>query len=254
MPYLGSMALHEETFTIRTAETNAAGHARLGTLCQLLQEAAGNHAAVLGFGMGELREENRAWVLHRLQLRVLRFPRRGERVTVRTWPSGGDGLRAWRDFRVNGEKGRTLAVALSHWLMIDLQRRRPVRIPATVMRYAEESEEEGHVLPLPEERLPERSGGEDEALPFRVRREDLDLNDHVNNVRYLEWMLEAVGATEAERDRQPEEMDVEFHAECRYGEAVKAVAGAGPGGDPMAELHKKEEEKLVARGLFRFPA
>lgn len=236
------MALYRETFTIRTAEAGPSGRARLSTLCHLLQEAAGNHAEQLGVGMIELRESGRAWVLHRLQLEIERYPRRGSVVTVHTWPSGGDGIRALRDFEMKSEGGETLLRGLSHWLMIDLERRRPVRIPEEIMRYARESE--GHVLPRPDGGLPSLSAEESGGMRFRVRRSDLDLNEHLNNVRYLEWMQEAVG-----EEMRIGGVDVEFHAECRYGEQLRAVAAAA-GGRHLAEIRRNEEEKPVARALF----
>lgn len=236
------MAQYEEMFTIRTAETGASGKARFSTLCYLLQEAAGNHAERLGFGMADLLDAGRAWILHRLQVEIARYPRRGREVTVRTWPSGGDGLRAWRDFEMRNGEGELLLRGLSHWLMLDLERRRPLRIPEEIMRYAEEGE--GHVLPLPEGKLPPAGELRGSPLPFRVRRGDLDLNEHVNNVRYLEWMQEAL-----EPEGEIRSVDAEFHTECRYGEQVRAVAERAGEGRRMAEIHKGDGV-LVARALF----
>lgn len=237
------MTQYQETFTIRTAETGPAGKARLSTLCHLLQEAAGNHAEQLGFGMSKLRKSGRAWVLHRLQLEIGRYPRRSREVTVRTWPSGGDGIRAWRDFEMKSEEEEILLQGLSHWLMIDLERRRPMRIPEEIMRYAREKED--HVLPLPDGGLPPLPADGAGGKRFFVRRSDLDLNGHVNNVRYLEWMQEAVGEGMPVR-----RVDVEFHAECRYGERVRAVAAAAGDGRHMAEIRRQGEEKPVTRALF----
>ena len=53
----------------------------------------------------------------------------------------------------------------------------------------------------------------------RVRRSDLDMNEHVNNASYLKWLLEDVpeGVHEAMRVAG---VDIEFRAEARYGDDV----------------------------------
>ena len=56
-------------------------------------------------------------------------------MTLETWPSGIDRLFAIRDFRmVAGEE--VLLRATSEWMVIDVNRRRPVRLPAWVTETA----------------------------------------------------------------------------------------------------------------------
>ena len=59
-----------------------------------------------------------------------------------------------------------------------------------------------------------------EPQQFRARRGDIDMNGHVNNVHYVEWLLEGLpdGRT-ACRD-----LDVTFKSETLVGEEVRAEA------------------------------
>lgn len=98
----------EESFKIRASEIDADQKATLPAICNLLQEIAGNHARQLEFDITDLQQNKLTWVLHRLRLKMDRFPDWRETITVQTWPSGGDGLRAYRDFRILGTDGSTI--------------------------------------------------------------------------------------------------------------------------------------------------
>lgn len=241
-------ALHTETFHVRSYEIDPQGVASTQTVCNYLQEAAGNHAHALGFSIEHLGAQGFTWVLARLHVQIDRYPRWRDRLTVTTWPSGHNGLFATRDFLVHDGQGSLIARATSAWLMIDLERRRPTRIPATFDVY--ENPGRPRALADPAERLPAPEGTP-EAHRFRVRYSDLDLNGHVNNVRYVEWAVEAV---EAERLQQAEvaALEVHFRAETGYGDVV-TVHTAPAAGDAVL-LHRLvgEAGREVARARTRW--
>lgn len=92
----GRKLMYEEEFKIRASEVDSSRQASLPAICNLLQEVAGNHAHRLEFDITDLRKRKLTWVLHRLKIVMDRFPDWRETITIRTWPSGGDGLRAHR--------------------------------------------------------------------------------------------------------------------------------------------------------------
>ena len=189
-------------------------------LCNHLQEAASRHSVVLGISIGDLGRDRRTWVLGRLQLRLERQPREGDEVAVTTWPSRLRSYFVLRDFLVEGVGGEVAARATSTWFVIDVAKRRAVRIPESIRR-----------LTLPErERALDESWGRlarperaDRRARFAVRRSDLDVNDHVNHVRYVEWAL-ATLEPEFHRGRRPIELVVDFLAELRLGDTVATAA------------------------------
>jgi len=213
-----------EPFRVRAYEIGPDARLTPPHLCDWLQEAAGLHATALGVATDRLLAEGRAWVLTRLQVAVARYPRWREEVTVETWPSAADRLYAQRDFVLSDASGAPLATATSQWLVIDVARRRPVRLPEAV--HAIVRPDRPHALAPAAEPLAEPEAP-DETRQFSVRRADLDLNEHVNNVRFVEWALEAVpGALRA--GRHCARLDVQFRAEALYGDTVEstcAVAG-----------------------------
>lgn len=216
-----------QRFAVRSYETEPGGRLSLTGLCNYLQEAAGAHAVDLGISIGDLGRDNLTWVLGRLELRIERMPRWREVVDVTTWPSRLRSLLVLRDFLVESAEREVLARATSTWFVIDLERRRPVRIPAHIRG-----------LPLPRRpralrpdglRLP-RPARVDREERFRVRHRDLDVNAHVNHVRYVEWALDTLPGSFLDGHRLTE-LDADFRAEVVYGETVRAQAEVDGGGE-----------------------
>lgn len=180
-----------DTFTVRVFETGANGTLAVRSLCDFLQEAAGNHARALGVSVQDLLQQQLTWVLSRLRVQIHRLPGNGERVTVRTWPSGIDRLFALRDFTVRDARGETLASAVSAWLILDTRSRRPVRIQGIFD--PPETNAVPRAFAADPEKLPGCAAPEGETA-ISVRWSDCDVNQHVNNSRYAEWVVEGVAA------------------------------------------------------------
>ena len=204
-----------QPFTVRAYEAGPDEQASVLTVADYFQEAAGEHARSGGVETFDLGEAGGAWVLQRLRITVHRLPAMREAVTVETWPSGRDRLRAYRDYRLwSGE--RVLAAGTSAWFVIDVARRRPVRLPAGLDRFGPREPE--RLLPF--EGPPTEPDAVEHAATFRVRRADLDRVGHANNVRFLEWALEALPS-----DRGLAEIEVLYQAEAVAGDEVRSEAG-----------------------------
>jgi len=200
----------EEQFKIRASEVDANQKATLPAICNLLQEIAGNHARQLQFDITDLQKNELTWVLRRLQVQMDRFPDWRETITIRTWPSGGDGLRAHRDFLILDQKENIIGRALSYWLILNIENRRPMRIPKEILNSVPKNSE--HVLPVTDSSFKEISQP-DISHSFTVRKTDLDLNKHVNNVRYIEWTLACLP-----ENHKAHEIDIKFLGESVSGD------------------------------------
>jgi len=201
---------YQETFKIRASEIDFNQQATLPAICNLLQEVAGNHARELEFDITDLHKDELTWVLHRLHVKIDRFPDWRETITVKTWPSSGDGLRAYRDFLIIGENGDTIGRSLSYWLIMDIKSRRPTRIPKKILELAPDDTD--HVLPVSDSNFSDLDQA-DYSQQFDVRKTDLDLNQHVNNVRLIEWTLSCLPD-----DSAVNQIDIKFMAESVLGD------------------------------------
>ena len=233
-----------ESFKIRSAEVQTDGRATIQSICNLLQETAASHALQLNVDISNLREQNLTWVLHRLQVRMSRYPSWRDTVFIKTWPSSGDTLRAFRDFQIMDSSGDEIGTALSYWLMLNIETRRPVRMPDEILDLAPEDVK--HVFEINTERL---RAGENYTISesYRVRRSDLDLNEHVNNVQYIDWTMDTLPGY-----RPVRELDIEFHGECGYGDQIVSSLEIISENFTCHKIARKQDEKLLALGELKY--
>ncbi|MCC5927525.1 MAG: hypothetical protein JJU41_13310 [Bacteroidetes bacterium] len=231
-----------ESFTVKAFEIDNDGHILLSSLANYMQDAAGNHAARLGFSMESMIENNQGWVLNRFTINMTRYPKSGEVVRIETWPSGADRLFGWRDFDLYDSRGEHILSARTGWIIMDIARRRPIPTPDAVQQVGAENKRFANVE-VPR-RLPKIDTEAEFTLPFRVRRADLDINQHVNNVRYMEWVVEAMGGGLGEA--RPTYIDIQFKAESTYGDHVIAERHPSTAdGQPYRIVHRDDARELA---------
>jgi len=238
---------YQETFKIRASEIDFNQQATLPAICNLLQEVAGNHARELEFDITDLQKDELTWVLHRLHVKIDRFPDWRETITVKTWPSSGDGLRAYRDFLIIGENGDTIGRSLSYWLIMDIKSRRPTRIPKKILELAPDDTD--HVLPVSDANFSDLDQA-DYSQQFDVRKTDLDLNQHVNNVRLIEWTLSCLPD-----DSAVNQIDIKFMAESVLGD-TDIVEVKEPTSDTNSQyfhhqILRASDGKILAKAISR---
>ena len=207
----------EYTWAVRSYECGPDGVATMATVCNYLQEAASLNAEALAFSKSDFDKagENISWVLTRLKVRMARFPKWEESVRILTYPRGGRRIVAYRDFVLSDASGAEFGRATTEWMLIDLSSRKVVPIPEGVFAAA------NTVRPpvFGDEQFSRlrwdcsESAG---ASAFTARRGDIDLNGHVNNVHYVEWLMETRPASAA----PCRELEVAFKSETLAGEQV----------------------------------
>jgi medium-chain acyl-[acyl-carrier-protein] hydrolase len=211
-----------ETYQIRSYEVDCRNRLSVLSMFSFMQEAAGKHAAALGVSIHQLISENFTWLLSRLKIKIHSYPGWNDRIRVITWPSGTQQLFALRDFEIKDSQDRIIAAAVSAWLVIDLKRRRPVRISPFIERLR--PIEGSHTLPDKLDKLAALRH-HDYERNFVVRYSDLDINQHANNVRFVEWVLEGVPAAVL-KTSVPAEIEIDFLAEAFYNDQIQAVCHA----------------------------
>jgi acyl-ACP thioesterase len=185
----GKADVWQENFPVRFGVIDRSDRLTLSGIFQFFQEAAISHAENLCVGREDMARTGQVWILSRMSVQVDRRPNYCESITVRTWPRGGEKLFALRDFDIRDKDGIAVVSARSGWIIIDMEKRRPVR-PQSIMD-ALPLNEGLNALNSSPVGLGERAGmvktGERKALYT-----DIDYNGHVNNTRYVQWIEDAV--------------------------------------------------------------
>ena len=208
--------MYKQDYTIRSYEVDAAGYLSVPSIFNLLQDSASGHALDLGVSVPQLLAENYTWVLSRMLLRISHYPAWRDAIQVHTWPSGIQGAFALRDFNIRGQSSQPLGCSTSAWIVMDTGKRRPVR--PTVFADRLQSAQEASILDYALKKLPVQNGDYVEKR-FNVRYSDLDINQHVNNVSYIEWLLESIPIF-GDKTRHLSELEINFLGEAFQGDQV----------------------------------
>ncbi|XXG63737.1 hypothetical protein AAC387_Pa05g1852 [Persea americana] len=242
--------IFRQHFAIRSYEIGADRTASIETLMNHLQETALNHvrnAGLLGDGFGATPEMSRRdliWVVTRMQVLVDRYPAWGDIVEVETWvgASGKNGMR--RDWLVrDSQTGEILTRATSVWVMMNKRTRRLSKIPEEVrgeigpffIENVAIIEEDNRKL----QKLHENTA-DNVRRGLTPRWSDLDVNQHVNNVKYIGWILESAPGSILE-SHELSCMTLEYRRECGKDsvlQSMTAVSGGGSaaGGSPESSV------------------
>ncbi len=211
-----------EQFTVRTWDVDRNNRLSPASLFNFFQEAAGNHATELGVGKDALLRGNQAWVLSRMTALLYRRPGWGELVTVRTWPRGTEKLFAIRDYDIIDGLGTTIAQGRSAWLLIDMEKLRPIRPQALTEQLPTNTD------------IPAISDGAGALIARtnlgaagsrRAAYSDIDYNGHVNNARYVQWIQDMLDEQILEGTNRFR-LDINYLAEIRPQETISLWLGS----------------------------
>jgi len=118
------------------------------------------------------------------------YPGYKEKITIRTWLSSYSKIKGIRENIIYNEQGDIIGRSKGLWIFYDIERRRPVRIFDSIKEKWSYSTEESidHDITKKIEAV-EFSN---HVKEFKVNRFDVDANQHVNNIRYLQWLMESI--------------------------------------------------------------
>lgn len=210
------LLIKTESFTIRTYEIDNRKQATIPSLVKLMHEAAMQNVIDLKLSVWDLEPHQISWVLMRKNLVIHQLPSLGDRIKIVTHCAGFEKFFTYRDYKIYNQQDELLAYAASTWLLMDTIKRRMARIPAFILGLECPPEED--CLPRPKNKLPKFEKA-DLTKNFTVGWYDLDFNQHLNNVFYLQWMLETVPDNLLEYG-QLERIDILYKLECKWKEKI----------------------------------
>jgi medium-chain acyl-[acyl-carrier-protein] hydrolase len=222
----------EDEYVIPFCEVDTREEVFLPTLWNLMQETAWHHADHLRVGYSDLAKHGHFWVLSRLAIEMDEYPRWGDRIRIKTGLTGATRLFALRNFSIANSKGDILGIAKSAWLVLDVKSRKPQRIEPLCehLRYLLDSSqlaEEPEKLPGPDQYKMEKS--------FAVHYSDIDMHHHVNNTKYMEWILDSY-SLEMHQNYHIHTLQINYLAESSHGDEI-SVRTEPIGDPPTTFLH-----------------
>ena len=224
------MMVFEKEYELRAADFDRYDRIQPSAILSLFQDVAGIHANNLGIGFHELMARQTIWVLTKVRYRLVGTPHRYETVRVRTWPLPPARVNFRREYCIETPDGVPLVQGTSEWVIVHSEKRRV--LPATNVypegdSYCTDTFFEGRLAKVP---LFEVEGDGHTIVPGFTQ---LDINGHINNTCYADYVMDALSPGEGMAVRQ---LQIDYHRERMQ--------------DMPVQLYWKEEDGVVlAKGV-----
>ncbi len=186
------------------------------SLGKALLNAAEQHAKARGFGMYDVNADNYTWVLSRLCVEMNEMPLVWDQVNVTTWIDNIYKLFTDRNFSIKSPSGKVYGYARSIWALIDYNSRQPQNLEemygSNFSIYLNPEElcpisKQGRVRPL---------NNEDWVKNIKTEYTDIDLNGHVNSIKYIEHIMNLFSLSDYEDGRNLHRIEIAYMAESYF--------------------------------------
>ena len=188
------------------------GNIKLPSLILLSLQVSGSQSAQLGVSDKEILEKyNLVWIITEYDIDVIRLPRFAEEIIIETEALSYNRLFCYRRFTIYDESGQAIIQMLATFALMDRDSRKVHSVdPEMVAPY--QSEFSKKIIRGPKYTDLDNPTSKD----YHVRFYDLDMNGHVNNSKYLDWIFEVMGA-DFLMDHIPQKINLKYVKEVRPG-------------------------------------
>ena len=164
------------------------GYLKYTDLCNLLQLTAATHSEIGGISFHDMQVFDQAWVLSRMRVEINQLPKSGDTVTVKTWINSLENSRSVRALEMYLD-GKKIVGSETFWAVFNTKKRRPEVLAFPFKHFELYPDVKATVKGFSKINL-----NHEKEMIFEktVFLSDLDIVNHVNNVKYLEWCMDLV--------------------------------------------------------------
>ncbi|WP_333860145.1 acyl-[acyl-carrier-protein] thioesterase [Clostridium sp.] len=235
----------EKEYEVQYHEIDFKGRLLVTSLINYFADVATKHSEAIGGSLKYLKEKGIAWVLYKWNINIDKSPYYGEKITIRTKACSFKKFYAYRTFHVMDEEGNVIAYANSLWILIDVSRRKILRITQDMYKMYGINGKSEYLIDIKKIKLPEKFSIE---KSFEVRYSDIDTNRHVNNVKYVDWIIETI-PLDIVLNYSIENLNITYEKEAKYGEIITIHTELNKQDEGYISIHEivdKEGKRLSA--------
>lgn len=237
----------ERNFTIRNYETDFAQKLKPSAVLGYFQETAGDHSEEMGLGFAKLAQEGHFWVLSKIYAEVESLPAFRDEITVATWPHVPNKAIYERSFTVRGASGELLLRAFSRWCILDAKNGRIV--PCSKIAQPEIDFIDERAAECGEWRI---DGVQEKTLPafsIKIANSEYDLNNHVNNIKYADYIFNCFSVAEL-KARRLKAFQIHYVKQSHENDVLDFYREERENGVFTIEGIKNGEEQVIAARVW----
>ena len=177
--------VYRQQFHIDPVAVDRFGRLKPAMLLMYAQEVAGHHSDLLSFTYDALASKGLFWAVIRNRVQITRLPKENETITIETWPMPTTRTAYPRSTVAYDAQGQELFRSVSLWVLMDANTRTMILPGKSGVEL--EGTLRGNELASPRSlALRPMENSRSRSVCFT----DLDVNGHMNNTRYLDWIMD----------------------------------------------------------------
>ena len=208
-------------FRVRAFDVDANGRLKVNTILDYFQDAASNDAERLNFGYSNFVPRGLTWVLSWAKFEFFHFPKFAEEIKIQTWGKKQYKLYSMRDYLLFNSNDEIICKGTSAWLLIDSKSLRPKILPQ-LFPEIQMLDTKDALSDLPKKII--SSSKTENIYSTKIRYSDIDLNQHANNAKYIELMLDCFDQ-EFHKKHTMKTLTVSYNAQSKYGDEIQLSKG-----------------------------
>lgn len=212
-------SVHEERWTINFTQCAPNGYLNYVNLLNVLQLTAAAHSIAGGLSFNDMQAHHQAWVLSRIRVEIEDLPKWQDEIVVKTWIEQLQGANSVRNLEMY-RSGKKIVGATTLWAVLNTQLRKaePLALPHAHF----EKFPDWHATSQPPARLNVLQDTQ-VLTQHTVKLSDLDIVNHANNTKYMEWCFDAIDAKPL-LNNEIQAFEMNFLRELNLGDTVTLQA------------------------------
>lgn len=164
------------------------GYLKYTDLCNILQLTVGVHAELGGISFSDMQVHHQAWVLSKMRVEIKRLPKWRDVVTVKTWINSLENSRSIRCLELYVGDERIIGCE-TFWAVFNTQTRRPEPLALAHEHFEKYPNDKATAIQFSKI---DTAIDKTFVAEKTILLSDLDIVNHANSVKYLEWCLDYV--------------------------------------------------------------
>ncbi len=238
----------EETLRVHTYDVDSNDRLKISSIFNFMQDVASAHAENLNVGWDALQREGLLWVLSWMKIEFENYPGFEDNIKIKTWPKGRHKLYALRDFILYNENDEVFGRAASAWLLINSQTKRVTDLNKFLTDIPYQPNEHA-INELPQKIASLNSNGT--IFNKHVDYTDIDINEHVNNAKYIEYIQNCYTENFHKRN-QVKSLKVSFVSETKYDDRIEIHKNVNDDRQHYLEALNTETGKIIFQALVEW--
>ena len=211
---MNNLMIYSDLFHLTQGDFDQYMQVKPYSIFNLFQEVATEHASNLNTGYYQLMEDHKIWILLRSKYQIIHPLIESQIVRVETWPRKVKRIEYDREYRILDENNNILVKGTSIWCIVDTKTKMISRDPIIFNgTYYQENNFAQDLGKIPKFDLSSKNF----VYQHIVRKSELDRNNHMNNAKYSDLVLNALNL---QKNEIIEEIEINFLNEIKLDDAI----------------------------------